>query len=781
MAVFALLPRSLRFRMAGVVVMLVLIATIIVAWVALMLAERDMKSVIGDQQFALLSSAAAQVDAQILAKKSLLANLAETMSIEAGADAASMKAFVVRHPVARKEFLNLHIFNQRGVLLHTDGNGAAALELNPRSRAYLERALAAGKAVVSPPFKSVLTGLPSIMILHPVKDANGRAAMLLGGSIDLTNSGFLEQVAAQKPGKTGYTFIMTAKGILLHHPDPTRLLEHINARPGHNRATEMALQGFQGWTEAANKGGSDGIYSYKHLASTDWIIGARFPVDEAFAPMINMRRQAMLASAAFAAVAGLLAWIAIQVLLKPLGQLRRNISDIRNGAADIGVLQRHRRDEIGELGSAFHELIAERETAQTAIRASERRLRTIADSLPAIVAYIDRDLRYRFSNEHFRSMMGVDPQAMLGKTVGEVFGQEFEESIAHLNEPALRGQRVHYEREGWHNGKQRQVMGDLIPDIAADGGVSGFYLMALDITERKNAELRQAASEKRLKLLTDNLPVLISYLDHERRFQFANATFQHWFGYDPATLIGRHMVDGIGNDHYYAAEPHLDRAYRGQIVTYELKTEIGGSLHTLETTFVPELAADGGVVGIYALTHDTTRMKEIEERLTQLARIDTLTGIANRLMFEEILQLAIVRARRSRKPLALAYLDVDRFKEINDTLGHGAGDAVLKEFAARLVASVRASDTVARLAGDEFVIIFEQVANASEAARMAAKIVEAMHTPFEVAGSPRKITTSIGLALHEGDGETTPELVARADSALYAAKRDGRDGYAIAD
>jgi len=664
MAVFALLPRSLRFRMAGVVVMLVLIATMVVTWVALVLAERDMKGIIGNQQFALLSAAAAQLDAQISAKKLLLASLADTVPADAGLDAAHMKAFADRHPVVRKEFVNLHIYNRRGVLFNTSGDHAAPLEINERIRAYLDRALAAGKPVVSPPFKSMLTGLPAITILQPVLDANGRATMLLGGSIDLTNSAFLEQIAAQKPGKTGFTFIMTTRGILVLHPNPKRLLQHINARPGYNRATEMALQGFEGWTEAVNKEGSEGIYSYKRLTSIDWIIGARFPVDEAFAPMIVLRRHAILASAAFAAVAGLLAWIAIQVLLKPLGRLRRNISDIRNGAADIGVLQRRRRDEIGELGVAFHELMAERESAQDAIRANE-----------ALVA----------------------------------------------------------------------------------------------------------ASGKRLKLLTDNLPVLISYLDHERKFQFLNATFQHWFGRDPAMLLGRHLKDGIGHDNYHTAEPHLDKAYRGQIATYELKTPIDGSLHTLETTFVPELAQDGRVVGIYSLTHDTTRLKEIEERLTQLARIDTLTGIANRLMFEEMLQLAIVRAQRNRKPLALAYLDIDRFKEINDTLGHGAGDAVLKEFASRLVAAVRAMDTVARLAGDEFIIIFEQVANVDEAARMAVKIVEAMRVPFAVAGSPRRITTSIGLALYDGGQESMQELVARADGALYAAKRNGRDGYAIAD
>jgi diguanylate cyclase (GGDEF)-like protein len=189
-----------------------------------------------------------------------------------------------------------------------------------------------------------------------------------------------------------------------------------------------------------------------------------------------------------------------------------------------------------------------------------------------------------------------------------------------------------------------------------------------------------------------------------------------------------------------------------------------------------------------AFLHDVTERVQYEQqiaaseaRFKQLARIDTLTGIANRLVFEEVLQQAILRARRNRKALALAYLDIDYFKEINDTLGHGAGDVVLKEFASRLVASVRASDTVARLAGDEFVIVFEQVANAEEAARLAAKIVTAVRSPFRLEDAPRKVTTSMGVALHEGDDETCAELIARADSALYAAKRNGRDGFVVGD
>jgi diguanylate cyclase (GGDEF)-like protein/PAS domain S-box-containing protein len=786
MTVFAPLPGSLKSRMTAVVVMLVLVATVVVTWVALVLAERDMKAVIGDQQYALLSSAAAQVDAQITAKKSLLASLADAIPADGDFSPADMRDLVAHHPAVRREFLNLHVLNRKDELIHTEGAGAAILALDARPRAYMARVLATGRAVVSPPFKSLLSGRPAIMIFQPVLDATGRAVMLLGGSIDLSDSNFLAQIAEQKPGKTGYTFIMTAGGILVHHPNPKRLLEHINARPGHNRATEMALKGFEGWTEAENKDGSEGIYSYKHLSTTDWIIGARFPVDEAFAPMIEMRRHAMLAAAAFAALAGLMGWLAIQGLLRPFGRLRKNISDIRNGAAEIGVLQRRRRDEIGELSCAFHELMAEREQAQEAIRDSESLISNILERAP--------DAFVSCENNGVITKWNAAAERTFGWTREEAIGRDIAELIippsrrdAHragmssfadaagggAANPRMRVTALH--RDG------HEIPVELSLGTLRHGGA--YYATAFlhDITERVLYEQKIAASGKRLKLLTDNLPVLISYLDHERKFQFVNATFRRWFGIDPETLTGRPLLEGIGVQHYQNAEAYLAQAYRGQITTYELKAKIDGSLHTLETTLVPEIGADGGVVGIYSLTHDTTRIKEIEERLTQLARVDTLTGIANRLMFEEILQLAVVRGKRNRKQLALAYLDIDHFKSINDTLGHGAGDVVLKEFASRLVGNVRAADTVARLAGDEFVIIFEQVASGDEAGRLAAKIIEAVRRPFDVAGDLMHITTSVGIALHEGDAETPAELVARADSALYAAKRNGRDGYAIAD
>jgi diguanylate cyclase (GGDEF)-like protein len=235
----------------------------------------------------------------------------------------------------------------------------------------------------------------------------------------------------------------------------------------------------------------------------------------------------------------------------------------------------------------------------------------------------------------------------------------------------------------------------------------------------------------------------------------------------------------LGEDVYATARLHLENAFGGWAVTYESRMAVGNKLRILETTYVPDVQADGSVAGVYGLTHDMTRLKETEEKLSRLARIDSLTGIANRRMFVELLHQAIERSRRHGARLALAYLDIDLFKKINDNHGHAVGDEVLKEFARRLQSTVRATDSVARLSGDEFVIIFDDIHGDADGRALAEKVVAAIRQPFHVGGSELAITTSVGVCLYEGATQTQEQLLANADHALYEAKRRGRDGVAV--
>ena len=772
-------PNKLKFRLTSAVVLLVLTATVLVTLVALVLAERDMKAIIGDQQYALLSSAAAFIDDRIESRKLMVATLADSLPPEVRADPARLQAWLGEHVKLGDYFINVAAFDPSGKLIASLMPPRTSEVLDVSGRPYFQRTLAAHAPQVSQPIRSVLSGAAVVIISVPVRDAAGKVRLVLVGGIDLARSSFLPEISALKPGKTGFIFIMTAGGILVDHPDKSRILERVAQRPASDSAAARALAGFEGWTEASNRDGVAGIYSFKRLKATDWIVGARYPTDEAFAPMIAMRRHAVMGAAALAALAGLLAWLGINRLLAPLDALRRNVAAIGAGKAGIEVLRARADDEIGELGAAFHQLMAEREAAKARISAEARRVRIIADTMPALIAYVNAEQRYEFTNAHYRDLLGLDPEAMIGQTVGEVVGAATHALLAPHIAAALRGERVHFEYAGQRAGGAAHYMIDYLPDIGADGSVPGFYLLALDISARKQGELAQAASEKRLTMITDNLPVLIFYIDLGHTVRFANATLEQWFGRRPDEVLGRSLPELMNADDYAVTLPHLQRASAGEAASFVLRVAVADGARILETSFVPDLQADGSVAGVYALAQDVTHMKDVEERLMQLARSDSLTGIANRRMFGELLPLALERARRHGARIAVAYLDIDRFKQINDSCGHAVGDEVLCEFARRLLANVRATDTVARLSGDEFVILLEDVAGEQEAARIAAKLTDAVRQPFATSKGPLRVSTSVGVAIQDSIDQAQDALLANADHALYQAKREGRDRVAL--
>jgi diguanylate cyclase (GGDEF)-like protein len=175
---------------------------------------------------------------------------------------------------------------------------------------------------------------------------------------------------------------------------------------------------------------------------------------------------------------------------------------------------------------------------------------------------------------------------------------------------------------------------------------------------------------------------------------------------------------------------------------------------------------------------DITDRKRVEQALESVAQTDPLTGVANRTLLHDRLKLASARARRTGSRCALLYLDVDRFKQVNDVHGHAAGDALLKGIAARLRACVRQTDTVARVGGDEFVVLLEELKDGTDAATIAQKILEQAKQPLHLNGHSLAVSTSIGLAYSAGDLEDQ-DWLHRADLALYEAKKAGRDTYRV--
>lgn len=165
--------------------------------------------------------------------------------------------------------------------------------------------------------------------------------------------------------------------------------------------------------------------------------------------------------------------------------------------------------------------------------------------------------------------------------------------------------------------------------------------------------------------------------------------------------------------------------------------------------------------------------------MESLALKDPLTGLANRRQLTDRMSMAIVHARRNKSAMAVVYLDLDGFKQINDTLGHGTGDVLLKMVAARLVATVREEDTVARLGGDEFMIVLWRVSGVDEAAKVALKVIKAVSQTYDIEGHAVNVTTSAGVSIYPAHGEDADALMKSADLALYEAKREGKNTYRI--
>jgi len=215
-------------------------------------------------------------------------------------------------------------------------------------------------------------------------------------------------------------------------------------------------------------------------------------------------------------------------------------------------------------------------------------------------------------------------------------------------------------------------------------------------------------------------------------------------------------------------------------VTFESSGRFAGVRRHAQVTLVPDFGDDGVVRRFYALSVDITDRKERELLLEQQVQHDGLTGLLNRNGFMTRLQPAMEHAKRYGEPLALLFLDLDGFKHINDTYGHNAGDALLRGFAGRLTGVMRRTDAVARLAGDEFVVLLEGVTNPiRDPATAATKVLDAMKLPLPLAGGDVIVSASIGIAVYSDDIVDAESLLQRADKAMYRAKHVGRNGYCV--
>jgi len=288
--------------------------------------------------------------------------------------------------------------------------------------------------------------------------------------------------------------------------------------------------------------------------------------------------------------------------------------------------------------------------------------------------------------------------------------------------------------------------------------------------------------------IVDHLPVCIAFVDASRRYQYVNARYQELFDRPLETILGRTVAEVVGADNYRAVERQVTKALNGEPCEFEVSACYPrlGQRHS-HFKYLPHTLESGEITGYFVLVMDITEIHEMrqalerqndellltQQELKRLALHDPLTGLGNRRLFQQQMDHAILLSKRTGHAIGLLLIDLDGFKQINDSAGHEAGDTVLKEVAERLTAICRRADTLARLGGDEFVVLMETGASVDGAMILADRIHASLGRPIRYGRTSLNIGASIGIAVPETLPEEADDLLRAADTAMYRAKASG--------
>ncbi|WP_233888324.1 PAS domain S-box protein [Paraburkholderia flagellata] len=468
-----------------------------------------------------------------------------------------------------------------------------------------------------------------------------------------------------------------------------------------------------------------------------------------------------------------------------------------------------------ELRRQLNRSRAAHERDRRSLAISEARFRTVFQQTPIGKAVVDLDGRFLDVNQKFSEIIGYEESELRRRTFASVTHPADIAADLALVAELLAGRQATYAIEKRYLRPDGQAVWvnlavSLVRDVS--GAPLHFIAAVQDITSRKKSEealrnyhveleerVRERTAELRrsrdaLQTITDNVPALIAVVDRDLCYQFNNETFRRVFGAEPAALRGRSLSETLRPEVFAQLQPLFARALSGERVTCDEVRYRADTDHVWSATYIPA-RREGKVTGFYVMAHDVTEQRRTEQRLREGALIDPLTGLANR----RALQEALCELRASGEPFALFFMDMDGFKSINDRYGHDVGDALLKEVARRLVATVRTGDVVSRLGGDEFVVASRGVSDARAGERIAAAICRDVSKTFVIADRVIETSASVGVVLTgaaraAGVVDTTSEVLSvedenkpladdplcLADAAMYEAKRAGRNTWRVA-
>ncbi len=421
----------------------------------------------------------------------------------------------------------------------------------------------------------------------------------------------------------------------------------------------------------------------------------------------------------------------------------------------------------------------EQKKAEEALRQSEEKYRTILENIENGYYEVDLAGNLIFFNDSLCKIFGYPRDKMMGMNNREYMSPETAKRTYQLfNEVYKKGEPTKI--FDWEfikidgNTLNVEISISLMRD--SKGESVGFRGILRDVTVRKQAEEALRESEEKYRSLVEFTEDSVYLVNRGKEYLFANETYLARLGLSRDHVIGRPYDDFHSQEDGEAFSEHIEKVLKtGRFVQYEHRSRTDGRYFLRTLSPVKEL--NGSIDAVTVIAKDITERKHAEEELQYIATHDALTGVPNRALFNDRLTLALTQADRNKKKLAVMLLDLDYFKDVNDTMGHSIGDQLLRVVGNRLTELLRKGDTVARVGGDEFLLLLAEIAMIKDANIIARKILEAFRKPFVFNDHEIIITTSIGVSIYPDDGADANTLTKHADVAMYRAKDKGRDNF----
>ena len=476
--------------------------------------------------------------------------------------------------------------------------------------------------------------------------------------------------------------------------------------------------------------------------------------------------------------------------------------------------------------------ISERKKTEEVIIRERALMRTIIDTLPDHIYAKDKNGNYLIANKSWLSARGTQDTDVSGKTVNDFFTPKLAETLANQDREiiqtgmSLRNPEhklmIEHDENGSEPDKIRWGSTLKVPLRTATGEIIGTVGISREITDEKDAATRRTMSHAVTQVLAESvtvaeaMPRIIRIMCEAMGWAYGArwaldekmqqlSRVEYWCEFEPefdpadrelwltvsnigsGRLIRRAWIDKTAT---WLANLHDDKPFRRRISAvkfgwgsaYAFPILIGSDVIGIMEFFGPDIrkpdeALVQTTVSIGSQIGQFIQRKQAEDKLSFLARFDTITDLPNRYLFTDRLSQMLGQAQRNNWSTGVLFVDLDRFKAVNDTYGHAAGDELLRQAAARMQSCVRSSDTVGRLSGDEFAVMLSNLAKTEDAGMIALKIVEALAAPFDINDQQAHISASIGIALYPSDGKEPDTLLKNADTAMYRAKAQGRNGY----